>query len=344
MGQPSSGQLSGEATLRIGTISALPAVLRSLGADPAEVLAEEGFALEQFEDPDNLVSLAARGRLIAHCVARTGCQHLGLLVGQRGGLHSLGLVGLLVKYSPDVQAALHSLVSYFHLHARGVMTTLVVDEDVAMLSYGIYAPDVLATDQIGDGAVAMLLNIMRTLCGPDWRPIEARFARRKPQDVRPFRRFCRAPLRFDAEQNALVFSADWLERRLPAADPELQRLLQKQIDALEVKHGDDFPAHVRSVLRATLMTDHASADQVAALFSMHGRTLSRRLHASGTSFQELVDEGRFEIARQLLANTALDVRQIAASLDYADASAFTRAFRRWSGTTPAVWRAQQSPL
>jgi AraC-like DNA-binding protein len=344
MGQQSSGQPSGDATLRIGTISALPAILRSLGADPAEVLAEAGFALEQFEDPDNLVSLVARGRLIAHCVARTGCQHLGLLVGQRGGLHSLGLVGLLVKYSPDVQAALHSLVSYFHLHARGVMTTLVVDEDVAMLSYGIYAPDVLATDQIGDGAVAMLLNIMRTLCGPDWRPIEARFARRKPQDVRPFRRLCRAPLRFDAEQNALVFSADWLERRLPAADPELQRLLQKQIDALEVKHGDDFPAHVRSVLRATLMTDHASADQVAALFSMHSRTLSRRLHASGTSFQELVDEGRFEIARQLLANTALDVRQIAASLDYADASAFTRAFRRWSGTTPAVWRAQQSPL
>ena len=344
MGQQSSGQPSGDATLRIGTISALPAILRSLGADPAEVLAEAGFALEQFEDPDNLVSLVARGRLIAHCVARTGCQHLGLLVGQRGGLHSLGLVGLLVKYSPDVQAALHSLVSYFHLHARGVMTTLVVDEDVAMLSYGIYAPDVLATDQIGDGAVAMLLNIMRTLCGPDWRPIEARFARRKPEDVRPFRRFCRAPLRFDAEQNALVFSADCLERRLPAADPELQRLLQKQIDALEVKHGDDFPAHVRSVLRATLMTDHASADQVAALFSMHSRTLSRRLHASGTSFQELVDEGRFEIARQLLANTALDVRQIAASLDYADASAFTRAFRRWSGTTPAVWRAQQSPL
>ena len=78
--------------------------------------------------------------------------------------------------------------------------------------------------------------------------------------------------------------------------------------------------------------------------SMHSRTLSRRLNDFDTGFQELVDEGRFEIARQLLANTALDVRQIAASLDYADASAFTRAFRRWSGTTPAVWRAQQSPL
>ena len=72
---------------------------------------------------------------------------------------------------------------------------------------------------------------------------------------------------------------------------------------------------------------------------MHSRTLSRRLHASGTSFQELVDEGRFEIARQTLEDSVMPVRQIAAMLDYADASAFTRAFRRWSDTTPAQWRA-----
>ena len=56
------------------------------------------------------------------------------------------------------------------------------------------------------------------------------------------------------------------------------------------------------------------------------------------SFQELADEGRFEIAQQLLENSKMDLSQIAASLDYADASAFTRAFKRWSGTTPAQWR------
>ena len=72
---------------------------------------------------------------------------------------------------------------------------------------------------------------------------------------------------------------------------------------------------------------------------MHSRTLSRRLEAFGTSYQALLDEGRFEIARQMLADTELEVGQIAAALDYADASAFTRAFRRWSGTTPGQWRA-----
>jgi AraC-like DNA-binding protein len=328
-----------EPTLRIGATLALPAVLRKLGADPSEVLAEAGFDLAIFDDPDNQVSFAARNRLLAHCVARTGCRHLGLLVGQLGGVHSLGLMGLLVKYSPDTGTALQSLVRHSHLHVRGASTALAVAGRSAMLSYEIHQPHAEATDQVGDGAVAVLFNVVRGLCGPEWKPTEVRLAHRRPEDVEPFRRFFRAPLRFDAERNALVFSADWLNRRLPDVDPELRRLLQKEVDALEVRHGDDFPEQVRSVLRTALVTGHASADNVAALFSMHSRTLNRRLNAFGTGFQELSDESRFEVARQMLRDSAMDVSQIAALLHYADASAFTRAFRRWSGTTPARWRA-----
>jgi len=83
---------------------------------------------------------------------------------------------------------------------------------------------------------------------------------------------------------------------------------------------------------------------VAALFSMHSRTLNRPLSAFGPSFRELVDESRFEIARQMLESSSLGVSRIADMLGYADASAFTRAFRRWSGTTPARWRADRGPL
>jgi AraC-like DNA-binding protein len=310
-----------------------------LGANPDELFAEVGIDPGLFDDPDNRISYTARGHLIAHCVARTGCQHLGLLIGQQNDLQSLGLVGLLAKYSPDVRTALRSLVNFMHLHVRGAATSLETSPDSASLSYEIYQPGAEATDQIGDGALATIFNMMRTLCGPGWKPSEVRFAHRKPDDVQPFRSFFRAPLVFDTEQNAVVFAADWLNHRLPLADPELRRLLLKQIDALENKHGDDLPGQVRSVLRTALLTGHASSDQIAALFSIHSRTLSRRLNGFSTSFQELVDEIRFEIARQLLEDSRMEVSQIAITLDYADASAFTRAFRRWSGTTPAQWRA-----
>jgi len=339
--QKTAMQASKEATVRIGATLAIPAILRRLGADPGEVLAEAGIRLELFDDPDNRISYAARSRLIGHCVARTGCRHFGLLLGQEGGLHSFGLVGFLVQHSPDVGTALRSLVRYFHLHARGAVPSFAVHGNTAMLSYDIYQPQVDAVDQIGDGAVAMMFNILRKLCGPEWKAIEARFAHREPEDVAPFRRLFRAPLRFEAEQYAMVFSADWLNRHVASADSGLRQLLQKQIDALDARLGDEFPEQVRSVLRTALLTRQASADQVAALFSMHTRTLSRRLSGFDTSFRELVDEGRFEIARQMLEDSSMDVGQIAELLDYADASAFTRAFRRWSGTTPALWRTER---
>jgi AraC-like DNA-binding protein len=327
-----------EATVRIGATLAIPAVLRDLGADPALVLAEAGVDLKLFDDPDNRIPFAARSHLVAHCAARTGCPHFGLLVGQHGGLHSLGLVGLLVKYSPDVGSALRSLARYFHLHVRGAVITLAADDGLAVLAYAIYQSGTAATDQVGDGALAVLFNIMRGLCGREWKAIEARFAHRRPTDLGPFRRFFGTPLRFDAEQYAVVFSQEWLNRRLPDTDVALRRLLREQIARLEARHGDDFPEQVRSVLRSALVTGHASEDQVAALLSMRGHTLARRLREFDVGFQTLVDETRFEIARQMLESSAMEVSAIAALLDYGSASAFTRAFRRWSGTTPAQWR------
>jgi AraC-like DNA-binding protein len=317
----------------------IPGVLSRLGADPAEVLAEAGFDLQLFDDPENRISFAARGRLVCHCAAATGCDHFGLLVGQQNDLSSLGLVGLLVKYSPDVDTALRSLVRYFHLHVHGSVMELARDGDVAELRYGIYHPNVVGAGHHGDAAVATMLNIMKTLCGTDWTPVEARFAHRRPKDVKPYRQFFRVPVLFDAEQYALAFSADTLGRPLAGNDPDLHRLLQQQINAFEARHGDDFPEQVRCVLRTALPAAHGKADQVAALFTMHRRTLCRRLTAHGTSFQTLVDEIRYEIARQFLEDSEADVGHIAAMLDYADASAFTRAFRRWSGSTPARWRA-----
>jgi AraC-like DNA-binding protein len=330
-----------KAELRIGATMALPAVLRGLGANPAEVLAEAGFDLKLFDNPDNRISYAARGRLLAYCATRTGCQHLGLLVGQQAGLHSLGLVGLLVKYSPDVGKALRSLVRFLHLHVRGAVSNLDTEGRLAVFSYQIYQPGSEGTDQVGDGAVAAMFNIMKTLCGPVWKPSEVRFAHRKPEDVRPYRSFFRAPLVFDSKLNAVVFTADLLNHRVSQADPDMQHLLQEQVDVLELRFGDNFPGQVRSVLRSALLTGHIRSDQVADFFSMHERTLRRRLNDFGTSFQELLDEGRFEIARQMLLDTQMDAKQIAEILNYADASAFTRAFRRWTGSTPDQWRQNQ---
>ena len=302
------------------------------------MLTAAGIDPDLFADPDNLITYAARDRLFRQCVSRTGCQHFGLLVGQRMNLKALGLVGLLMRTSPNAGRALVSIVNLLHLHSQGAVMALRVDEDVAMLTYDAFEPGLEATDQTGAGAVAMMLNVMRTLCGPDFRPIEASFGHRRPADIEPFRKFFKVPLYFDAEHYALVFSRDWLDVRPPGADDELQQLLQKQVDVLESRYSLAFPDQVRQVLRSALITGYFSESEIAALFSMHSHTFRRRLDASATSFHELVDECRFEMAREMLLNTSLSVSEISASMGYSRASSFIRAFRRWSGLTPGEWR------
>jgi AraC-like DNA-binding protein len=329
-------------TVRVGTLLPMADILLGMGVDPTELLAAEGVDPKVFDAPDNQIPLTVHNRLIASAVARSGCPHIGLLVGQRDGLHSLGLAGLLVRYSPDVETALRSFVRYLHTHVRGAKSALTVDGDVATLNWEIYQPGVEAVEQVGDGALAVMFNILRELCGPDWKPIEVRFAHREPAQLQPFRMCFRTTLSFDAEDYSMRFAATWLQRPVAQADTALQRVLQKEIDAIEARHEADFPEQVRSVLRKALLTGHSRSDQLAALFSMHSSTLARRLKPHGVGFRELVDECRYEVAREMLANSGLDVSHIAAMLDYADASAFTRAFKRWSGVAPARWRLQHA--
>jgi len=95
---------------------------------------------------------------------------------------------------------------------------------------------------------------------------------------------------------------------------------------------------LRRVLRTELLRDTCSAATIARLFSMHRRTMSRHLRTEGLAFRQVANEVRFQIARELLENTDMALSQIAAVLRYSELSAFTRAFRRWSGQTPSAWR------
>jgi AraC-like DNA-binding protein len=330
--------------VRIGPVMGIPPALQSLGFDPQTILADGGFDIGLFGNPDNLISFSARGRLMAHCAAGTNCPYFGLLVGQHSGSRSLGLVGLLVMHSPDVRTALGNLVRYFHLHTRGATLDFQKDGGVATLSYHINQMKAQANAEVGAGAVAVMLNVLRELCGPNWQPREAWFVHQKPLDTKPYRQFFQTHLQFNAEQNAIFFLSSWLNLPVKDANPDLYILALQQIELLEARQHNNFPQQVREVLPEAIRRGDSNADHVAALFSMHPRTLNRRLQAYGTSYQQLRDEVSYAMAGQLLNETDLEIDQIASNLNYAGARSFIRAFRRWSGTTPARWRARQKML
>jgi AraC-like DNA-binding protein len=326
--------------IRLGAIREIVSVLGNLGANPDKIIAEARLDPRLFDDGNNTVPFAALGRLISLCVARTRCPVFGLLVGQRASISALGLLGSLMQHSPTVGDALRNLVRHLHLQDRGAASLLNVNGDVAVLSYAIYEPGIESADQISDAAIATFLNLMRTLCGPEWFPAEVLLPRSAPSDLTPYRRLFGAPVRYDEETAALVFPARWLDHRIAGADAMIHGLLVERIAELEAVPEVDFRDGLRRILRSRLLSRNCSAGTIADLFSMHRRTLNRRLSAEGTGFRTIVEEMRFEFACQMLAGTMMPLIQIAAALSFSEASAFSRAFRRWSGQTPTAWRAE----
>lgn len=328
--------------VRVGSISSIPRVLIDLGYDPESVFEELDFASSELQDPDQMISYERRGELFYQCVSKTKCMSFGLLVGQYGDLSSLGLIGLLCRQSPNVRVALRNLVRYFHLHASEAITYLDEQGDEAFFGYGLLSGNATARQQTESGANAIINNILYQLCGFEWHPIQVLFSHRKPSDIGPYKSFFKGPIVFDSERNGVLFSRRWLDKELTGATPSLLIFLQTEVQRISNLYKLDFAGQVRHVLASALFSHQSTIEDISKLFSMHPRTFRRRLIECNTSFKEITDEVRFEIAKQLLKDSSMKLIDIADVLDYSAPGSFTRAFKCWSEVTPSRWRREKA--
>src|SRR5579875_3225885 len=327
-----------EPSQRVGPLTVIPALLRELGVEPAEVLRDAGLGAVALGAMENRIPYVAMGKLLQCCAVRTGRPHFGLLAGQRTSLSQLGLPGELLRCSPTLGAGLRTFTVYHHLNSDGMVTLVREEDGLAVVGTAIYQQGAQFVEQIYDGVIAMVCNVMREICGSRWAPEKVLISRARPADVGPYRRFFRAPCRFDSEQTVMFFPAHLLHRAMPEANPNRFQELEAQAQAA----GVELPVQLRRALRTLLLAGRSSGDEVAGILSMHRRTLNRRLEAQGTTFREILDEVRFEAACQLLDTTSISLTEIAGSLGYAESSAFSRAFRRWSGAPPSARRSAAS--
>jgi AraC-like DNA-binding protein len=329
-----------EGRQRIGPLTRIPGLLKDMGADPADVLGDSaGLPADALNDSDGSITYLAASRLLEACVALTGCLHFGLLVGQLAKLDDFGTVGQLMRTAPDLRTALFDWVGHQHCQCRGAVTCLLALDDTLLFGYAVYQPGVAALDQIADLVMAANCSVLRELA--DARPDEILLAHSPPGDLRPYRRIFPSPVRFDAEQTGLLLSLSSLARPNRGANPAMHSELERQIARSASGEEPDFKTRLLRLLRPQIVVHSPRVEEVADHLSVHPRTLNRRLHDEGTSFREVLNEARFEVARQLLSNTQMEITQIALAFGYANSSVFSHAFRRWAGVPPSEWRTKR---
>ncbi len=324
--------------MHLGVVRQVWYVLRDLGADPDRAISGSGLDPSLFEDGNNLVSFGSVGQLLVDVVRQTGCGHFGMLVGARADAGSLGLVGAVMRHSATVGAALAALEAHLGIQNRGAVPYLEVSGDLAVFYFLPYERGMVGAGLYTEGGVATTVSVLRDLVGTDWAPLEVLLPRDAPPRLEPYWGFFRAPVRFDQEVAALVFPAAFLEKDIPGADPDVLRDLMIQVRFLEEVSDQSVSDRLRRLIRTQLVNASCSVDSIAHSLDLNRRTLNRRLKAEGTTVRRVMAEVRFEVARQLISDTSLELSAVAAALDFSEPAAFNHAFRRWAGCTPSEWR------
>lgn len=313
--------------------------LRDQALDPARIFGASRTARIEREDSFGRLPVMEWVQLFEQAEAKTGDRQLALHVGEHIKPRHYGLLGYVTMSCATLREAIDRLLRYESLVGELSHSQLRVAGETAELHWQSplrpVPPRVLA-----ETSLVAWVTYGRWLMGDAYAVDHVCFQHPAPRDIGEYHRLFGPNIRFSASRTALGFPAIHLTRPLVQANLELQTLLDAQAQARlrELQALEPFHRRVRERIRRQLLNGPVSLNAVAAELAMSERSLERHLRQTDRTFRQVLDEARLEYAKELLANPWASLSEIAIVLGYSEQSAFSRAFRRWTGESPARFR------
>ncbi|MDD2058517.1 AraC family transcriptional regulator [Pseudomonas sp. GD03860] len=307
-------------------------------------LAEVGLSPEVVEHANQEIPLSRYIALLELTAEQTDpCLGLRLGLGQLSEAttaSALGAFGHAARSVADVRGMLEFISRYLVVHAHANELHWYVRDDQVHICYRLTDPGISHCRQDAEFAIAGLYSTLCRVTDNQFAPLLVDFMHAEPGDTVLHRQTFQCPLRFDQPFNRLVWPGAILEQALATAD---QRLFQALLPYLEEQRSRrlaaiDLSARIRQVVLDNLHVGEVRLDVIAKELRLSARTLQRRLQEQALEFNALVDDIRRIKAQQYLQQSSRSITEIASGLGYAEASSFTRAFRRWTGQTPRAYR------
>lgn len=316
-------------SLPVAYLHELLAVLVEDGASIAGLL--DGLPIDEtaLAVPETRVPFQICEAVLGRAVALTQDPALAVRVGERMRLSSHGFLGFAAMMSATLQQALEIAARYAPTRTPAIALTLFTDNTTASLIVEERADmPPLVREFVVIAFLVSLARAGRQLTGLTLLvEIESALHGATTQ---------RTPIRFDAPLHRIVFAREYLDLSIASADPTALKLVCSQCERELAQIDGDLATRVRGFLSNAYGSP--SLEDVARSLRISPRTLKRRLTTGGITFREIRDDVRRQRALLLLANPSLSVGEIAARLGYTEIANFTRAFRKWTGMTPYVYR------
>jgi AraC-like DNA-binding protein len=306
-------------------------LLRGLNIDRAVLSGSEGF-----------IPCASFARILETTAQRTGDLAFGLHFGARSNPKNAGSLAYAVMNSPTITAAFATAARYIHLHNQAAHLVLAEDKDLTFWSYTLKNLDAEQPRQFVDYGMAAALNVLRVMVGSQWSPREVHFQHEGQEIAAAYRDVFRSPVIFASSTNAFVMDPEFCKQPVPAADPNLFRILTRYLDDVlsRTPRRDAVVAPICAKVAQLIKDGGPNLSRAAKAIGVSARTLQRQLQEYGLSFAELLDDTRRGLAIEYLKNRENTLTEIAFLLGYSEVSAFNRAFKRWTGKTPSDYRRQ----
>jgi len=313
--------------------------------DPKAVEQITGHPQEALTDPDLRIPADQHYHLWEYAETVTGDPAVGLHVGQMVDPDRMGLVAHVFFNCDTLGEAVTQYARLHRLINESVRLSFEQTGDQAILTWQADSPGHYCRQDM-DRTIASMLCRTRHFIHPTIIAEWVEIAHVKPGYAREYRDLFGGTVRFGCERTRVAFDRRHLAHPIPHRNPYVYSAVLKQVNALlsRLQSRRTFGRKIRRLISQQMSTERIDADTLARQCHMSRQTLYRRLKKEGLGFHELVEEVRKDKAMRYVASDHYALGEIAFLLGFSELSAFSRAFKRWTGIAPAQYRNRNQHL
>ena len=337
------GSSIGHRSITAQGLLTLEAFMRGRGLDYRRAVRAVGIDPAVAHDPDGRIPLRALAQLLERVARETDNDAFGAQLGETFRVGTVGTLDYVISNAPTLRVALTDYVRFLALVAEGLDTRFEEEQRVSYIVTHLPAAFGPRAQLVDATSSARLVRIRHVLRDPSF-PVLVELQRNKPNAIDEFRRIFGPRVRFAQPENRIGFATSALDRKLPAADPHLYKVVvQAAKKALaERRQTTDTLFRVISFISASLPHGEVSIAAAARALRLPLHGLRRQLGQAGTTFRDLRDQTRKAMTEHYVYETSLPMTEIAFLLGFSELSAFSRAARNWFGRTPRELRKRAS--
>jgi len=312
--------------------------LEELGVGAQAVLRQAGLPASLFEQEKVMVTTEELFAFYRGIEEVSGDEAIGLRIGTEERVERYDPISIAAVHARSFRDALGRMARYKQLTCPEEIRVTERGEECEVVFRWLLAAE-REPEMLTDLCFAWTLGIARRGTGRAISPKRVEF-RRQEKQREMYETHFGCGVKFGAEENALVFERRDVDRPFVTHNADLLAIIAPQLDAELKQHLEErsLGEQVKGIVKRLLAGQRPALEMVARELRMSTRTLQRRLTGEGSSFQQVVEEARRELAQHYLLHSTLELNQTAYLLGYEDANSFFRAFHGWEGTSPGAWR------